>query len=496
MNQIKGMVALFVFLLLVSLVYAQDFSLFSGKFYELQEDEKSIEFEFYNGTYNLCENDKKTIPIMVANKANADDRYSLGVAGASWASLNVREFSLPRRQSGVVFLNVNPDDNAQGKYSIKVNAVSSDNAQKSLDIEVNVGKCYSLDLELEKAYDKVCGGEVKKYSGEVANDGLQEIDVELSVNGPNWISIEENEFFIDAGEIEKFELNADVPANAQGIFDVFVNAKIKIPSIKSEKKLSIEVVPKYGCYKADFLAASKITNYYSNEYIPLKITNRGIKQAAYSIRLEAPEWISIEPEEIVVNSGQFGNLNLNINPNNDIPEGTYPIKINANFGDIAYQKNIDVILKRNKFADVKSFFAFYQYYLYVLIFIIVVLFVFRRRISNKIKASYKNFKVRGARLRALKSAREAREKKAKEAKKPKLKIKKFSLKWFLIALIAVFLLLFFSVYQFDFPISKKLVVDYNAYFIVGILISIAIILLIEFYKPLFKTLTKINRKKR
>ena len=52
-----------------------------------------------------------------------------------------------------------------------------------------------------------------------------------------------------------------MPANAKGVFDVVVSAAIKnLPSIKSEKKLSIEVVPEYDCYKADIIAYAKIIN--------------------------------------------------------------------------------------------------------------------------------------------------------------------------------------------------------------------------------------------
>ena len=387
MNQIKKMLMLFVFLFLISQAYAQDFSLFSGKFYDLKQGEKSIDFEPYNGTYNICGNEEKTIPILVANKGAAGNKYSLDLAGVSWASLNVNEFALPKKQSGAIFLNLNPGIDAEGKYSIKVNGVSlAGNIERSLDIDVNVEKCHSFSLEIEKDYDRVCGGAVKKYTGEIANEGKGKNDFELGIRGPNWISMDENEYSIDAGGRQKFEFNADIPAGAKGIFDVVVSTAIKsLPSVKSEKKLGIEVVPKYDCYKADFLADSKITNYYSDEYILIKIKNDGIKQAGYKISLDAPDWVSVDAKEIVVNPQQYGGVNLHLNPGNEVPEGTYPIKINAEFDDVLYSKNADVVLKRNKFADIKSIFAFYLYYFYVLAFILISLFILRRQIKNKIK---------------------------------------------------------------------------------------------------------------
>lgn len=500
----KLLVVFFVFLYFASSAHAQDFSLFSGKFYDLKDGEEKIEFEFYNGTYNICESERKAIPILVVNKGVEDDKYSLDLVGASWASLNVREFALPKKQSGVTFLSLNPDKNAEGNYNIKVSGTSLiGDVKRELSIDINVEKCHAISLELEKEEDKVCGGIEKKYTGEIANDGSMQSDIELGIKGPNWISIDENVFSIDANERQEFELNADVPANAKGFFSVFVSAALQdLPSIKSEKELMIEVVPQYDCYKPDIIATEKITNHYSNAYVPIRIRNSGIKQAIYDVGLEAPAWISIEPKKLAVNPEQFGNLNLNINPSAEIPEGAYPIKINLKFEDIVYSKSIDVVLARKQFLkSLKLFLAFYRYYIYAVFIVAAVLFVLRRQIKNKIKASYKSYRVRRTRLKALKAAREARQAKIKKIKiKEKVefkvrKYKKFGLKWLFIALIAAASLLFFSVYQFDFPVSKNFIRNYYAYFIAGILISIFIIFLIEFYKPLFSILGRIKKKR-
>ncbi|MDP3766188.1 MAG: hypothetical protein Q8R04_06765, partial [Nanoarchaeota archaeon] len=479
MNKIKKiLVVFFVFLCIITSAHAQDYAVFSGKFYNLKQGEEKIEFEFYNGTYNVCEYEKKTIPILVVNKdANIDSKYSLSASGAGWINLNAEEFSLPRKQSGVVLLDLSPGQKTNGKYSVKVNALSSvGDVKKDLSIEINVEKCYSLNLELEKEDDKVCGGVKKQYFGEIINDGKQKSDIELSIDGPNWINVDKNFISLAPNSKERFELKADLPANAKGTFSVFVSAVAKnLPSIKSERKLSIEVVPKYDCYKADVITDVKITNYYTNEFVPIKIRNDGIKQANYEISIDAPNWISIEPKKFSVNPEQIVNLNLNINPNAEVPEGAYAVKLNVKFEDIVYSKNIDVVLGRGKFLKwLKSFFVFYQYYFYVILFIIIILFIFRGQISNKIKIKYKNYKINQARLKALEAARKARQlkkqlKEIEETKKAefKQKSKKYTGKWILypIAVIVITSILFFSIYQFDFPIPKNFVKNYYLNFI-------------------------------
>lgn len=378
---------------------------------------------------------------------------------------------------------------------------SAVNARRDLNFDVNVDKCYSIKLELEKEEDKVCGGVTKQYGGEITNNGKQKSDVELTLRGPNWASSDKNTFSIEANDKESLELSADVPSNAKGIFNIVVGAAIKNqPFTKSEKKLSIEVVPKYDCYKADVISDAKIVNSYSNEFVQIKIRNSGIKQANYDISAEAPGWIGIEPKKLIVNPEQFGNLNLNINPDAGIPEGTYQVKINVKFDDMVYQKNIDVVLSKNKFLKaLKSFLVFYQYYIYLILLILIILLIFRRQISNKIKTKYKNYKTKQARLRALKAARKARQlkKQVKEIEKAEFevrKINKYRKKWilFFVVLIITASASFLLIYLYNFPVSKEFVKSYWGYFIVGILISVFVIFLIEFYKPLFKLLKKIK----
>ena len=79
----------------------------------MKEGQEKISFEPYNGTYGICENEKKSVPILIVNNEAADDSYKLDVTGIGWAKLNANEFSLPRKQSGAVLLQLSPDKKQQ-----------------------------------------------------------------------------------------------------------------------------------------------------------------------------------------------------------------------------------------------------------------------------------------------------------------------------------------------------------------------------------------------
>lgn len=284
---------------------------------------------------------------------------------------------------------------------------------------------------------------------------------------------------------------------------VFFAAFLFLVNLAYARAAARELAFNYSLFSGEFynLKDATIKNYYSNEYVPIKIANSGIKRASYDIILDAPDWISIEPKNISINPQQFGNLNLHINPDAQAAAGAYAIKISLKSGDAVYSRNIGIVLKKRQFLKgLKLFFVFYKYYIYAALFISAVLFAFRRRIiSGKIKAKYKNYKVRRARLRALKAARKARQLKIqiKKLEKAQLEAKKISkpkrkrVLLFITPVVAA-LILFFSIYRLDFPVSKEFIKTYYAYFIAGILIALFIIFMIEFYKPLFKLLGKLK----
>lgn len=408
MNKLQVAVISIVFFISVSISNAQDFSIYSGNFYEPRLGQQSISFQAYNGTYSLCENEEKSMPILVLNKDNkTDNTYSLDIFGARWASLNANKFSLKKKKSGVVFVKLSPQENTTGKYRIVVSVLSSTgNLRKETSLDVNVEKCLSIDFQLEQEYDKICGGTKREYIGEIINNGAKKIDAVVSLQGPAWVSADATDFSVKPYSKKEFKLDINVPENERGTFDVFVSSIIPSSSIKSEKNFKLDVVSKYDCYKADVISKEKIKNYYTISYIPIKIKNDGIKKAEYNISFEGQNWISIEPSQLALNPGQQGNVNLILNPSSNVSEGAYPIKIDAEYNNIVYSRNIEIVLAKDELKDLKYFFAFYRYYisaaLLTLLFIVFVIF------KNKIKKSYKNYHVRRTRLKALKKAREAR----------------------------------------------------------------------------------------
>ena len=79
-----------------------DYSLKDG---EITDAEDKIEFIAHDGSYELCKNEQKAIPILITNNENFANIYRLKMDAPEWASLNADEVRLNANKSGVLLIN-------------------------------------------------------------------------------------------------------------------------------------------------------------------------------------------------------------------------------------------------------------------------------------------------------------------------------------------------------------------------------------------------------
>jgi MFS family permease len=170
--------------------------------------------------------------------------------------------------------------------------------------------------------------------------------------------------------------------------------------------------------------------------------------------LEGPSWVSTSPATLELNPGQTKNLNVKLNPTDDVEPGTYGVKINLEGEGARYSKDVDVKLRKEpKFEkSFKSILKENKYSFSLLILILVLLIVFRKQginIKNKVTDRYKKYEIKQERIRNLKLARERRkqEKEIKKTQKPKKKIswKKYK-RWIYSFITLIIVLIFLEVY--------------------------------------------------
>jgi hypothetical protein len=519
-----------------------DYSLEQGDV--IEEADESIRFLQHDGSYSLCKDEQKGIPILITNNEDFENKYRLFLDAPEWAALNVDSASLGAKKSGIFFVNFDTTD-VEGEFDFRLAVISElGKVQRKKDLKVSVGECYGLELELEKEKDVVCGGEDQSYDIIVKNSGTLGQSVNLAVDGPDWAGFEnivlqsepeDNEsesseieadliisrkkvLQLGPGEEKTIGLNVNPPDGLSGNFEIIVHATLDNKTeFRASDILNVNVIPQLDCYRADISTKTSVTNYYNEDFFFAKVKNDGIKKADYDVSLEGVSWVSVNPETLELNPGQTGNLNLNVNPDADVEPGIYGIKINLESNNALYSKNVDIVLKEES-ESVKKFKAvvkFYQYYIYLLILLAVLVIVFRKRINkfrNDVKKRYEKYKIKSERLKVLKLAREEKKKKEelekkrkeKERKKPEKKTRKLKISlnkiWVYVILIIATLIfighqnrLFNAKYL---PLYiRNIFVGYFYYILIGIGVVVALFLLLLLYNYLKRNIKKLKVKK-
>jgi len=512
-----------------------DYSFEQGK--AIDEVNESLNFLAQEGSYALCTNEKKSIPILFTNNEDFGNQYKLYLDAPEWAKLNIEDVKVDGKKSGIVLINLDtaniPDD-----FNFKLSALSElGKVQRNSDIKVKVGECYSLSLESEKESDVVCGGEENKFSLVVKNTGTLDNNIDIEVDGAEWAGFnigsnkKINESYNDAksketgvklakktsiflkSEQEKIiDLYVIPEYESSGKFQLNINS---IPENKTEysssDSINIDAIKKTDCYRANINAKSSITHLYKEDVFFVKVTNTGIKKAVYEASLEGPSWVRISPDELALNPGQTGNFNIRVNPKEDSEAGIYTVKLNLDANGVAYFKDIELNLRQETQFEksFKSAIIALKYYLYLILFILALILIFIKpilRTKNNLVGKYNKYKLKRQRIRNLKLAREKRKeeqaqkkeakieskKETKERKKPKRKSnfwKKYESKVYW--LIGLILVLAFLVSRFETKLKYIHIYAWNLVYgyLYYILMSIGVVLFLLFFYYIIHRIT-------
>ncbi len=152
----------------------------------------------------------------------------------------------------------------------------------------------------------------------------------------------------------------------------------------------------------------------------IKIENTGDSPTSYSLILEGADWITLQPQKVVVPARDTATIKLIMQPTETTAQARYPVKIIAVIDKTGteYTKELTVILKNPTFAD-KLFAEYLPYTIGAIILLIVLIILFVRGVKRyntpEAKARRAERKAERERLRRQREAeREARRKEREE----------------------------------------------------------------------------------
>jgi len=197
-------------------------------------------FKEHYGAYELCEFEKKKIPVKVMNKADVVNGYLIKLINKpKFVSLDYNKIeNLAKNKSVLIYINLDPKDSLNKTYNLSFYIASSyGNIKKEADLSMRVSNCYTP--ELSRKGIKV-NYSLTNTNIEIKNKGNKKAIYRISSNLPQWIK------FPDEIEVNAF----------------------------SSKNISITTIPsnntKEGVYKGELvLTAENDVSYKFSFYVEL-----------------------------------------------------------------------------------------------------------------------------------------------------------------------------------------------------------------------------------
>jgi len=278
--------------------------------------------------YTVCLDTDETLEFYINNKADLENAYKLDLKKEpDWLKLDKKYPIINAKESGKLYLNVSsPKKESETNITLTAESLyGNEYAEKTFTLKAI--KCKDIELSIPGTKDTLCKEKRKDYSIEIKNNGLSDEDIILSLNGPSWATLSENEIFVEKESSKSVILTLSPDKNSSKE-NIEISAVLKSnPNIKNTKKLSVSLTEGKECTAFTFNIPSSIKINSSIKELAIPIQNLGTIEEQYTINMDAPDFISLKEDFIELNPGDTKDLILSINSENIT--GSYDILLQA-----------------------------------------------------------------------------------------------------------------------------------------------------------------------
>ncbi len=356
------------------------------------EDFSIIEFTAHPDYYELCSLDNTVIPVLIKNENKFLDTFKFSI-NKEYASLLVETTILKSGKSAILPLIISPPVGIEENTTLILDVITKNEAiKRSIKIKTNIKKCYLFDLKIDKDKDEICGCDKQTYNILLNNQGSYTDSFTLVLDIPEWINstISNETIELSGGQKKEIKLEATPPCEEKGTFTIAVKAISEKTKAVLENKLELTVLPQKDCYNT-IISADNVEIDYFGKNIPIKIENKGEKDATYSLTIEGIDWYTLSQTDFSLKQNSEKTINLALYPNENVLEGDYNIDIKAITDSQEFTESINIKLKSKgtTFNKVKFYVNFFRYYIGLTIILLIILSILiillRKRIKKKIE---------------------------------------------------------------------------------------------------------------
>jgi len=269
-----------------------------------------------------------TYPMTITNIGKYSENFELSLSGNAekWATVSDTLLRLDAGESKEIFAYVTTDCDAVGEFELGISARSQNsNALATQNLYITSQPCYDFDISPEKNYISFCENTEVKMPIIITNEGTADNTYTLTVDGPRWATMENEEITVPAGSEAIAKLVLFPEYKVAGDFKVTVTATGELGEVATEKELTANILT---CHDTDLKlgAEEDVVCPYTSKVYEVSLANTGDYTEHYALSVSGADWASVDEAFVELAPGTSYNLNLEINPK-EIPAGEYAIKV-------------------------------------------------------------------------------------------------------------------------------------------------------------------------
>ncbi|MEM4713968.1 MAG: hypothetical protein QXQ79_00270 [Candidatus Nanoarchaeia archaeon] len=263
----------------------------------------------------ICSAKTANYELLLKNTGKYKENFELSVSGIpkTWVEFSQNLISLNPKDSSQITLYVTPPADQTGVFKLKVTAASQNSrALATKELILNSAPCYTFTLNAEKNYIALCEGSEIKLPLSIENKGSLKNQYDLSIEGPNWVSLENSKFEIDPNSSASTNLVIHPNFGDIGTYIAKITATPKTGVAEAQ---SISINSK-SCYSADLKLSRENIKICPNteNILTASLTNTGEFATRFALSVKGEDFVTLEKNFIDLNANSSETINIFINP--------------------------------------------------------------------------------------------------------------------------------------------------------------------------------------
>jgi len=272
--------------------------------------------------------------VKIKNNGLLEDSLALSIEGIDWASVQPASVTLKAGEEKTVAIVFAKTSAATGSHGFSLKAFSAKfgkAARKEFTVELS--DCYGITIAGAKLNGteaaekpKVCIESRPVYAVSLANNSIEAIEAEISIEGINAV-VSPAKISIAKGATKEILIEIDLGNEQPGEKTFAVRAKGSNFSMQKDFTLIAE-----DCYNilVDWDGLNKQIELDANcksEPFTVKVSNQGARKQNISVSAAGPNWVYLEPQDFSIEPGAKKEIYLYFAPPFDTKEGNHTATI-------------------------------------------------------------------------------------------------------------------------------------------------------------------------